>query len=146
MKKFLLTLLVFFGFNQSNVIADNASNTNAFSFSFESIEGGDLNLDQYKGKALLVVNTASLCGFTGQYEGLQTLWDNYKDKGLVVIGVRANNFKSQEPGNDGEIKESMQHWHWLVCRCLHHRLANSMDMLKWQMHEHASNTRNPGMS
>ena len=52
MKKFLLTLLVFFGFNQSNVIADNASNTNAFSFSFESIEGGDLNLDQYKGKAL----------------------------------------------------------------------------------------------
>ena len=105
MKKFLLTLLVFLGFNQSNVIADNTSGTNAFSFSFESIEGGDLNLDQYKGKALLVVNTASLCGFTGQYEGLQKLWDSYKDKGLVVIGVPANNFKSQEPGNDGEIKE-----------------------------------------
>ena len=105
MKKFLLTLLVFFGFNQSNVIADNASNTNAFSFSFESIEGGDLNLNQYRGKALLIVNTASLCGFTGQYEGLQTLWGNYKDKGLIVIGVPANNFSSQEPGNDGEIKE-----------------------------------------
>ena len=105
MKKFLLTLLVFFGFNQGNVIADNASNTNAFSFSFESIEGGDLNLNQYRGKALLIVNTASLCGFTGQYEGLQTLWENYKDKGLIVIGVPANNFSSQEPGNDGEIKE-----------------------------------------
>ena len=103
MKKFLLTLLVFFGFNQGNVIADNASNTNAFSFSFESIEGGDLNLNQYRGKALLIVNTASLCGFTGQYEGLQTLWENYKDKGLIVIGVPANNFSSQEPGNDGEI-------------------------------------------
>ena len=66
MKKFLLTLLVFFGFNQGNVIADNASNTNAFSFSFESIEGGDLNLNQYRGKALLIVNTASTAAYDGQ--------------------------------------------------------------------------------
>ncbi len=59
--------------------------TNAFSFNFESIEGNPMPLKDYDGKALLIVNTASLCGFTPQYEGLQSLWDEYKDKGLVVF-------------------------------------------------------------
>jgi len=106
MKKLLLTLLMFLGFNQGNTLAATyPDGTSAFSFSFESIDGSQMDLSQYKGKALLVVNTASLCGFTGQYEGLQSLWEEYKDKGLVVIGVPSNNFKGQEPGSDGEIKE-----------------------------------------
>jgi glutathione peroxidase len=106
MKKLLLSLLVFLGVSQGNSIAQNfPEGTNAFSFSFESIDGGQLNLSQYKGKALLVVNTASLCGFTGQYEGLQNLWEKYEEKGLIVIGVPSNNFKAQEPGSDDEIKE-----------------------------------------
>ena len=70
---------------------------NAFSFKFESIEGNPMPLSDYQGKALLVVNTASQCGFTPQYEGLQSLWEEYKDQGLVVIGIPSNNFGSQEP-------------------------------------------------
>ena len=63
---------------------------NAFSFNFESIEGNPMPLSEYQGKALLVVNTASQCGFTPQYEGLQSVWEEYKDKGLMVIGVPSN--------------------------------------------------------
>ena len=78
---------------------------NAFSFNFESIEGNPMPLSEYQGKALLVVNTASQCGFTPQYEGLQSVWEEYKDKGLMVIGIPSNNFGSQEPGQEGEVKE-----------------------------------------
>jgi glutathione peroxidase len=76
----------------------------AHDFVFEKLEGGKLDMAQYKGKAVLVVNTASFCGYTPQYEGLQSLWENYKDKGLVVLGVPANNFGAQEPGSSAEIK------------------------------------------
>ena len=72
-------------------------------FSFKSVEGNTINLADYKDKVILVVNVASRCGFTNQYEGLQTLWSEYKDKGLVVIGVPSNNFR-QEPGTNKEIK------------------------------------------
>ncbi|HEY9080767.1 glutathione peroxidase [Magnetovibrio sp.] len=82
-----------------------AAGTSAFDFSFTAIEGEPLPLSQYKGKAVLVVNTASLCGFTPQYEGLQALWDNYRDRGLVVLGVPSNDFGGQEPGTSGEIKD-----------------------------------------
>ena len=75
---------------------------NAFSFKFESIEGNPMPLSDYEGKALHVVNTASQCGFTPQYEGLQSVWEEYKDQGLVVIGIPSNNFGSQEPGQEGE--------------------------------------------
>lgn len=77
----------------------------AHDFAFEAIEGGTLPLAQYKGKAVLVVNTASQCGFTPQYEGLQKLWTQYKDKGLVVVGVPSNDFGGQEPGSNEEIKK-----------------------------------------
>ncbi len=76
----------------------------AHDFVFEKLEGGKLDMSQYKGKAVLVVNTASFCGYTPQYEGLQSLWESYKDKGLVVLGVPANNFGAQEPGSSAEIK------------------------------------------
>jgi len=76
----------------------------AHDFAFERLEGGALPMSQFKGKAVLVVNTASFCGYTPQYEGLQSLWESYKDKGLVVLGVPANNFGAQEPGTAAEIK------------------------------------------
>ena len=74
-------------------------------FSFTSIDGQPLSLADYRGKAVLVVNTASRCGFTHQYAGLQTLWETYRDRGLVVLGVPSNDFGAQEPGSETEIKE-----------------------------------------
>jgi glutathione peroxidase len=77
----------------------------AYDFTFENIDGGPLPLEKYKGKAVLVVNTASFCGFTPQYEGLEHVYKEYKGKGLVVLGVPANNFGGQEPGTNAEIKQ-----------------------------------------
>jgi len=76
----------------------------AYDFSFNSIDGGKIDLRDYKKKIIVVVNVASRCGYTPQYEGLQNLWSNYKEKGLVVIGIPTNNFK-QEPGSNKEIKD-----------------------------------------
>jgi glutathione peroxidase len=78
--------------------------TTAYDFKFKAISGGDLPMTSFKGKAVLVVNVASQCGLTPQYAGLEALWKAKKDKGLVVLGVPANNFGSQEPGTEGEIK------------------------------------------
>ena len=77
----------------------------AFDHTFQSIDGGKIDLSQYRGKALLVVNTASFCGFTRQYEALQKLWERYEAKGLVVIGVPSNDVGAQEPNAEGEIKK-----------------------------------------
>lgn len=74
-----------------------------YDFKLEDIDGKNFNLAQYKGKKLLIVNTASKCGFTPQYAELQKLADTYKDK-LVVIGFPANNFAQQEPGTNSDIK------------------------------------------
>lgn len=75
----------------------------AFAHEFEAIEGGKLPLGKWRGKVLLVVNTASFCGFTPQYEGLQSLWERYEKRGLVVVGVPSNDFGAQEPKSEGEI-------------------------------------------
>ena len=77
----------------------------AHQFSLPSIDGGELNLADFKGKSILLVNTASYCGFTKQYDGLQALWDAKRDDGLVVLGVPSNDFGQQEPGAETEIKE-----------------------------------------
>lgn len=76
----------------------------AYDFTLEKLEGGELPLAAYKGKVLVVVNTASFCGFTDQYKGMVKLWDTYKDKGVIVIGVPSDDF-DQEPGSNAEIKE-----------------------------------------
>ncbi|MEK6642577.1 MAG: glutathione peroxidase [Planctomycetota bacterium] len=76
----------------------------ALAFTMKDINGNDHDLRQYSGKVVLFVNVASKCGFTGQYKGLQALYAKYKDKGLVVIGVPANDYGKQEPGTNEEIK------------------------------------------
>lgn len=74
-----------------------------YEFKVDGLEGGTIDLSQYKGKKILIVNTASKCGFTPQYKDLEQLYEQYKDK-LVVIGFPANNFLWQEPGTNEEIK------------------------------------------
>ena len=84
---------------------DKKSNQAIYNITVTDIEGAEQTLSQYKGKLLLIVNVASLCGSTPQYKGLQTLYETYKDSGLVVLGFPANNFGKQEPGTNAEIKE-----------------------------------------
>ena len=79
------------------------SDLNAYNFEFKGIDGNLIKLDNYKNKVIVVVNVASRCGYTPQYEDLQTLWSKYKEKDLVVLGVPTNNFR-QEPGSNKEIK------------------------------------------
>lgn len=73
-------------------------------FTLDNIDGEATELSDYEGKVVLVVNVASKCGFTPQYAGLQDLYETYKDKGFVVLGMPANNFRNQEPGTEKEIK------------------------------------------
>jgi glutathione peroxidase len=80
-----------------------AESTSPLSGEMKLIDGSACDLSQYKGKVVLIVNVASRCGYTGQYSGLQKLYDAYKDKGLVVLGFPANEFGAQEPGSDAEI-------------------------------------------
>ena len=77
---------------------------NAHQFEFRSIEGRPLKLKDFAGHPVLIVNTASECGFTPQYAGLESLWRKYKDRGLVVLGVPSNDFGRQEPGTEAEIR------------------------------------------
>ncbi len=76
----------------------------ALEFTMRNIDGKDVKLDDYKGKVVMIVNVASKCGYTPQYEGLQALYEKNKDKGFVILGFPANNFMSQEPGTEAEIK------------------------------------------
>jgi glutathione peroxidase len=77
----------------------------AHDFAFTSIEGAALPMSSFKGKAVLVVNTASFCGYTPQYQALEALWRRYRERGLVVLGVPSNDFGQQEPGSAQEIKK-----------------------------------------
>jgi glutathione peroxidase len=83
----------------------SAMAANAYDFTFQSIDGQPLPLSQFAGKAVLVVNTASQCGFTPQYKGLEAIWQRYRDRGLVVLGVPSDDFGGQEPGSAETIKD-----------------------------------------
>ena len=78
--------------------------TSVLDFTVKDIEGNEVSLEQYKGKALLIVNVASKCGYTKQYAALEALYDEYKGKGLEILAFPANNFNEQEPGTNEEIK------------------------------------------
>ena len=103
LKKIKLFLLIFmislFG-NNSNANYDKL----AYDFNFKDLDGSNLNLSEYKGKVIVVVNVASQCGFTSQYEDMQKIWDKYQSKGLVLLGIPSNDFGKQEPGSNKDIK------------------------------------------
>ena len=82
--------------------------TSAYDFLFNDIDGEPLELSRFDGQALLIVNTASECGYTPQYAELETLWTRYRARGLVVLGVPSNDFGAQEPGSEAEIKQFCQ--------------------------------------
>lgn len=82
-----------------------AQSESFYNFKVNDIDGKEFSFEQLKGKKVMVVNVASKCGYTPQYEGLEQLYLEYKDKGFVIIGFPANNFGKQEPGTDEEIKE-----------------------------------------
>ncbi|HZL30144.1 MAG TPA: glutathione peroxidase [Pseudolabrys sp.] len=79
------------------------SHITAYAFSFKSLDGKDIALSSFAGRPILVVNTASLCGYTPQYAGLQALWARYRERGLIILGVPSNDFGGQEPGGAGDI-------------------------------------------
>ena len=85
------------------------SRMTAYAFSFSALSGGDIRLAEFAGRPLLVVNTASLCGYTPQYAGLQELWTEFSGRGLVIVGVPSNDFGAQEPGGATEITQTAHH-------------------------------------
>ena len=82
------------------------SRPTAFAFSFTGLDGGSIRLAEHAGKPILVVNTASLCGYTPQFTGLQQLWARYRERGLFIVGVPSNDFGGQEPGGAAEIDKT----------------------------------------
>jgi len=101
MKKILIFFLIMFGLFSK--VSANYTKL-AYDFEFNDIEGNIIKLSDYENKIIVVVNVASRCGFTNQYNGLQKLWVDYKDKDVVVLGVPTNDFK-QEPGSNNEIRK-----------------------------------------
>lgn len=104
----LAQLAVFWGSNMVSAVrpqpVPKPTIHSAYDFTFESIDNEELALDRFRGKALLVVNTASKCGFTPQYKGLEALYEKYAQQGLVIIAVPSNDFGGQEPGSATDIK------------------------------------------
>lgn len=82
------------------------SRTTAYAFSFKGLDGSDIRLAAHAGRPILVVNTASLCGYTPQYSGLETLWSRYRARGLLIVGVPSNDFGGQEPGGADDITQT----------------------------------------
>jgi glutathione peroxidase len=95
----ILTLLLAAGLSAA------AQSKSLYDFTMKSIDGQPVNLKDFSGKVVMVVNVASRCGYTPQYAGLESLYEKYKDRGFVIVGVPANNFAQQEPGTNEEIKK-----------------------------------------
>ena len=117
MKKILIFLslfltLVFYtnaeNLKQTNSKRGDKMNNSIYNFQVETIDGQKQSLDKYKDDVMLIVNVASKCGYTPQYEGLEKLYSTYKDRGFVVLGFPCNQFREQEPGTNAEIKEFCQ--------------------------------------
>ena len=104
-KNVILLCLTFFVLSTINAKEKKSTDT-FYQFKAKSLEGKEISMKEYKGKVVLVVNTASKCGFTPQYEGLEALYKKFKDKGLVILGFPCNQFGGQEPGDATEISNS----------------------------------------
>ncbi len=94
-----------YGFILNPSPVDPPTEKSMYEFTMKDIDGTPVKLDTYKGKVVMIVNVASKCGFTPQYEGLEAIYEKYKDQGFVILGFPANNFMGQEPGTEAEIKE-----------------------------------------
>lgn len=103
----IITAAYGFGFfNSASAVSPKPVTANSiYEFDVLDIDGHDVSLSKYKGKVVMIVNTASKCGYTPQYKGLQAIYDKYKDRGFVILGFPANNFGGQEPGSNAEIKD-----------------------------------------
>ena len=111
-----------------------------YDFTIESITGETINFKDYKNKVILVVNTASYCGFTKQYSDLQKLWEDYKEKGLVVIGVPSNSF-NQEKKKDNEVKEFCEvnfSINFPITTIVDVKGDNAHDIYKWAKKNHGN--------
>ena len=102
---FIIVLIIVFNLLNFNIIGNSMENKTFYDFELDLITGETISLDKYEGKAVLLVNVASKCGFTKQYTDLQNLWEKYREKNLIVLGVPSNQFGSQEPGSNDEIKD-----------------------------------------
>ena len=98
----LFILLIMISFFSNKGIAEYKKL--AYDFKFNDLDGTSLNLSDYKGKIIIVVNVASQCGFTSQYEDMQNVWEKYQSKGIIMLGVPSNDFGNQEPGSSKDIK------------------------------------------
>lgn len=107
LKSRLVILLILFVFGNSFTIGLNMDNNkkSIYDFVVKDIDGRNVKLSDYRGKVLMIVNVASKCGYTPQYEGLQKIYEQYKDKGFEILAFPCNDFRGQEPGTNQEIKE-----------------------------------------
>ena len=137
MKKFiLLGLTIFMFFFKSTSLANY--DKVFYDLKIKSITGEMINFDKYKNKVILIVNTASYCGFTNQYEELQELWEKYRSKGLIVLGVPSNSF-NQEKKNDTEIKKFCEvnfNINFPLSTMVDVKGDNAHDLYKWAKDNH----------
>ena len=137
MKKIILiglTVIMFFFKNTATANYEKSF----YDFSIESITGETIKFDEYKNKVVLIVNTASYCGFTKQYDELQELWDTYKSKGLIVLGVPSNSF-NQEKKKDLEVKEFCEvnfNINFPLTTITNVKGENAHDIFKWAEANH----------
>jgi len=137
MKKFILIGLIVFMFFFKNSVMANYDKV-FYDFEIESISGEIIDFNKYKNKVVLVVNTASYCGFTKQYEELQELWDIYKSKGLIILGVPSNSF-NQEKKNNSEVKEFCEvnfNINFPLSNITEVKGKNAHELFKWAKNNH----------
>jgi glutathione peroxidase len=133
---FLLSIFMFF----FKIPATANYEKKFYDFSIESINGENINFKDYKNRVILVVNTASYCGFTKQYNELQELWDLYREKGLIVLGVPSNSF-NQEKNNNKDIKEFCEvnfNINFPLTTITEVKGKNSHELFKWAKENHGN--------
>ena len=137
MKKLILIGLTVFMFFFKNTVMANYDKI-FYDFEIESISGKIIDFNEYKNKVVLIVNTASYCGFTKQYEELQELWDKYRSKGLVVLGIPSNSF-NQEKKNNSEVKEFCEvnfNINFPLSNITEVKGKNAHELFKWAKNNH----------
>jgi glutathione peroxidase len=122
--------------NRQSLAQAGMSRITAYAFSFPGLAGGDIRLSEFAGRPILIVNTASLCGFTPQYGGLQQLWSEFGDRGLMIIGVPSNDFGGQEPGGASDITATAQNHHVAFPIYKWAAEARPKDVPRWNFHKY----------